>query len=353
MQIISKLAMSLNAILGTRVPLIQAPMAGVQDTALAIAVSAAGGLGSLPAAMLDGASLRQALQVLQSQDAPYNVNFFCHSTPAHTAEAESAWRAALQPYYQEFGVDPLTIATSAGRRPFDDEMAEVLEEFSPTMVSFHFGLPSKHLLSRVKARGAFVASSATTLNEAQWLVGNGADGVIAQGLEAGGHRGHFLDRDVALQSKMLDLLKQLTPHIRVPVIAAGGIADAQGVHTAMSAGAAGVQVGTTFLLCHEAKTSPLHRARLRDVHAPTALTNLFTGGLARGMFNRVMQELGPQNAAAPMFPMATASMAPLRTKAEAQQRDDFTPLWSGMNRTGCAACSAADMVNKLAAGFAP
>lgn len=343
--------MQFQAALGIRHPLIQAPMAGVQDSGLALAVSAAGALGSLPAAMLDAITLRRELQILQTSARPYNVNFFCHQTPAHTAAAESAWQTVLLPYYQELGIDPATIPASAGRRPFDEEMAEVLEEFSPTVVSFHFGLPSKPLLSRVKARGAWVMSSATTLNEAQWLVAHGADAVIAQGLEAGGHRGHFLDLDVAQQANTMDLLKQLTPHIRVPIIAAGGIADSQDVQAAMSAGAAAVQVGTSFLLCDEAKTSPLHRARLRDVQAPTALTNLFTGGLARGMFNRVMLEIGPQNRAAPAFPMATQSIAPLRAKAETHQRDDFTPLWSGMNRSGCAPCSAADMVSKLAAGF--
>ncbi|WP_310610366.1 nitronate monooxygenase [Limnohabitans sp.] len=343
--------MSLNAILGTRFPLIQAPMAGVQDTGLSLAVSRSGGLGSLPAAMLDAQTLRRELQVLQSSGLPYNVNFFCHQPPQHSAAAESAWQAALLPYYQEFGIDPAAIPASAGRRPFDDEMADVLDAFSPTVVSFHFGLPRPDLLARVKLRGAFVLSSATTLNEARWLVANGADGVIAQGLEAGGHRGHFLDRDVIQQAYTFDLLKQLTPHIQVPIIAAGGIADAQGVQAAMAAGAAAVQVGTAFLLCHEAKTSALHRARLSDQQAPTALTNLFTGGLARGLCNRVMHELGPQSAAAPVFPMATQSIAPLRTKAEANQRDDFTPLWSGMNRSGCAACPAAEIVHQLAAGF--
>jgi len=346
-----KAEMQLNTILGLRHSLIQAPMAGVQDSSLAVAVSAAGGLGSLPAAMLDAQSLRRELQVLQASGLPYNVNFFCHQAPAHTSDAELKWQAALQPYYQEFAIDPSTIPAAAGRRPFDEEMAEILEEFSPRVVSFHFGLPNQPLLARVKARGSFVASSATTLNEAQWLVAHGVDAVIAQGLEAGGHRGHFLDRDVTMQSSLLPLLQQLTAHIHVPIIAAGGIADAHGVHAAMAAGASAVQVGTSFLLCHEAKTSPLHRARLRDVNAPTALTNLFTGGLARGMINRVMQELGAQNTAAPAFPMATQSIAPLRAKAEANQRDDFTPLWSGMNRSGCAECSAAEMVNQLAAGF--
>lgn len=341
--------MSLNTILGTRFPLIQAPMAGVQDSGLAIAVSRAGGLGSLPAAMLDAETLRRELQVLQSSGLPYNVNFFCHQAPVRSAAAESAWQNALLPYYNECDIDPATFSISPGRRPFDDEMAEVLEEFSPTVVSFHFGLPRPALLARVTSRGAFVMSSATTLKEAHWLVAHGADGVIAQGLEAGGHRGHFLDCDVTQQANTLDLLQQLAPHISVPLIAAGGMATASDLQAAIAAGASAVQVGTSFLLCHEAKTSALHRARLRDVQAPTALTNVFTGGLARGLFNRVMHELGPQNEAAPAFPLAASGLAPLRAKAEAKQRDDFTPLWSGINRSGCAACSAAEMVEMLTA----
>jgi nitronate monooxygenase len=343
--------MNLQSVLGIKFPLIQAPMAGVQDSTLAIAVSRAGGLGSLPAAMLDAASMRHELQALQSSGLPYNVNFFCHQTTTPTQAAESKWQTTLQPFYQEFSIDPASIPTNVGRRPFDDEMAEVLEEFSPKVVSFHFGLPSPSLLTRVKARGAWVISSATTLDEARWLVAHGADGVIAQGLEAGGHRGHFLDRDVSRQSNTLSLLKQLIANIEVPIIAAGGIANAEDVQAAMAAGASAVQVGTTFLLCHEAKTSALHRVRLRDANAPTALTNLFTGGLARGMFNRAMQELGPQNEAAPPFPFATQAIGPLRAKAEAKHLDDFTPLWSGSNRSGCMEGPASEVVMRLAAGF--
>jgi nitronate monooxygenase len=344
--------MNLQSVIGIKFPLIQAPMAGVQDSSLAIAVSAAGGLGSLPAAMLDAASLRHELETLQSSGLPYNVNFFCHQPPTPTQAAEVNWQTVLQPYYLEFGIDPATIPTNAGRRPFDEEMAEVLEEFSPKVVSFHFGLPKPSLLARVKARGAWVMSSATTLDEARWLVAHGVDGVIAQGLEAGGHRGHFLDRDVSRQSNTLDLVEQLSANIRVPIIAAGGIASAQEVQAAMAAGASAVQVGTTFLLCDEAKTSALHRARLRDVHAPTALTNLFTGGLARGVCNRVMQELGPCNDAAPPFPLATRAIAPVRAKAEAKHLDDFTPLWSGSNRSGCFEGPASEVVLRLVAGFA-
>ena len=343
--------MSLPDLLRIKLPLIQAPMAGVQDGGLALAVCAAGGLGSLPAAMLDAATLQRELRLLDASAHSYNVNFFCHQTPVYSQAVESKWQNTLRPYYQEFGIDPAQIPATAGRRPFDDEMAEVLEEFTPKVVSFHFGLPRPDLLARVKARGALVLSSATTLAEAKWLQAHGVDGVIAQGIEAGGHRGHFLDRDVSRQASTLPLLKQLVSEISVPVIAAGGIADAQGVRAAMNHGAAAVQVGTAFLLCHEAKTNALHRSRLRDMQAPTALTNLFSGGLARGMYNRVMHELGPQHEAAPPFPLATASIAPLRAKAEASQLDDFTPLWSGTNRSGCLDAPAAEVVARLAQGF--
>ena len=343
--------MQLNQILGTQHSLIQAPMAGVQDSGLALAVSAAGALGSLPAAMLDAQSLRRELQVLTDSGRPYNVNFFCHRMPAPSQVLEAKWRAVLLPYYAELGIYLAQTGSSITRRPIDDEMAEVLEEFTPVMVSFHFGLPHPKLLARVKARGAFVASSATTLNEARWLAAHGADGVIAQGLEAGGHRGHFLDQDVSLQAKTMDLLEQLAPEIRLPIIAAGGVADAHDVHAAMSRGAAAVQVGTAFLLCDEAKTSALHRLRLRQVNEPTTLTNLFTGGLARGLYNRLMHEIGPISASAPPFPLATSTVTPLRAKAESLALDDFTPLWSGSNRLGCKDGPAADVVAALVAGL--
>lgn len=326
-------------------------MAGVQDERLALACSAAGALGSLPAAMLDAQGLQRKLQVLHASGQPYNVNFFCHRTSAPDAAAQAAWRAALQPYYAELGLDAGPAPAGGGRRPFDAEAAEVLEAFRPTVVSFHFGLPAPDLLARVKARGAFVLSSATTLREALWLQDHGADGVIVQGLEAGGHRGHFLDADVALQALTLDLLADVAGRVSVPLIAAGGIADAAGVAAAMARGASGVQVGTAFLLCTEAQTGPLHRARLRDMQARTELTNLFSGGLARGLVNRAMQELGPVCEAAPAFPHAANAIAPLRSKAESLGRDDFTPLWSGTNRSGCVEAPAEQVVAALARGF--
>lgn len=330
-------------------PLIQAPMAGVQDARLAIAASRAGALGSLPAAMLGPQALEQQLQQIQDAGVACNVNFFTHTMPAEVDLR--AWQASLAPYYSELGLDASAPLAGASRLPFGPEAAEVLERFRPAVVSFHFGLPAPALLARVKRLGAQVLSSATTLDEALWLQAHGADAVIAQGLEAGGHRGHFLSQDVALQSDTLSLVGQLSKALSIPVIAAGGIGSAQQVRAALDRGASAVQVGTAFLLCEEASTSALHRARLQDLQAPTELTTLFSGGLARGMVNRLMRELGPVNPAAPPFPLATAALAPLRSAAEALGRDDFTPLWSGTQRAGCRPGPAAEVVQALAAGF--
>ncbi|MEY4654097.1 MAG: hypothetical protein RI884_2678 [Pseudomonadota bacterium] len=337
--------------LATRLPLIQAPMAGAQDAGLAIAVGRAGALGSLPAAMLDATSLERELRTLQASGLPYNVNFFVHTPPLPDAAREARWHAALAPYYAELGLDVAAAAAGANRQPFSHALAEVLEAFRPPVVSFHFGLPAPDLLARVKRMGSRVLSSATTVREALWLQAQGADAVIAQGLEAGGHRGHFLDKDPALQAGTATLLPQVVAALDIPVIAAGGIGDAEGVRAAMAQGASAVQVGTAFLLCDEARTGAVHRAALRDPQAPTALTNLFTGGLARGIVNRVIREQGPVSETAPPFPLATAALGPLRAKAEATGSADFSPLWSGTNRGGCRAAPAADVVQALSRGF--
>ena len=339
--------------LGTRWPLIQAPMAGSQGSALALAVSGAGGLGSLPAAMLAPDALRAELQKLQAIGRPYNVNFFCHTPPAPDAAREAAWQQVLAPYYRELGVDPAAAPAGPARRPFDEAAAELLAEFRPPVVSFHFGLPAPGLLARVKAWGAFVLSSATTVREALWLQEHGADAVIAQGLEAGGHRGHFLSLDVSEQLGTFALLPQVVAAVRVPVIAAGGIASAEGVRAALALGAAGVQVGTAYLCADEALTGPLHRAALQCESAHhTQLTTLFSGGAARGIINRLMRELGPMNPAAPPFPLASAAIAPLRAAAEKSGSSDFSPLWSGQNASSCTSAPAAQITQALARGCA-
>ncbi len=344
---------SLQQILGTELPLIQAPMAGIQGSAMAIAVSNAGGLGSLPAAMLSTDALRNEIAAIRAgTDKPYNVNFFCHTPPEPSAEREATWRSALAPYYAENGIDAASIPAGPGRNPFSAEVAALLAEFKPPVVSFHFGLPSEALLAQVHGWGAKVLASATTVDEALWLEAHGADAVIAQGLEAGGHRGHFLSHDLTKQLGTFALLPQLVKAVKLPVIAAGGIADADGVAAAMALGAAGVQIGTAYMLTPEATTSAVHRAALKGEAARhTALTNLFTGRPARGIVNRVMRDLGPIGKAAPEFPLATSAIAPLRAKAEAQGSGDFSPLWSGQNATGCREIHAAELTRELARGF--
>ena len=342
--------MTLQQLLGIELPIIQAPMAGVQDHRLAVAVSNAGGLGSLPAAMLSLEALRSELTALQAQTSkPYNVNFFCHTPPTPDAAREAAWRGALAPYYAELGLDPAQIAAGPGRAPFSAEAAALLAEFRPPVVSFHFGLPSVELLAQVKGWGSKVIASATTVAEALWLEAHGADAVIAQGLEAGGHRGHFLSMDLTEQAGLFALLPRIVQAVKVPVIAAGGIADAQGVAATMALGAAGAQVGTAYLLCPEATTSAVHRAALQSPAAGhTALTTLFSGRPARGIVNRVMRELGPLTAPTPEFPLATAAIAPLRAKAESMGSGDFSPLWSGQNASGCKVVGAAALTQELA-----
>jgi len=345
------MTIDLQTLLGIELPLIQAPMAGVQAGAMAIAVSNAGGLGSLPAAMLTTDALRAELALIRAQTTrPFNVNFFCHAPPQPSAGREARWRAALAPYHAEYGIDPANIAAGPGRAPFSHEVADVLAEFAPPVVSFHFGLPAPDLLARVRGWGAKVLASATTVDEARWLAARGVDAIIAQGLEAGGHRGVFLTDDLTTQLGLFALLPQLVHAVDVPVIAAGGIADAQGVAAALALGAAGVQVGTAYLLCPEATTSAVHRAALKSAAAHhTALTNLFTGRPARGIVNRVMRELGAISDAPPEFPLATSAIVPLRAKAEAQGRGDFSPLWSGQNASGCKEVPAAQLTRELCA----
>lgn len=343
------MAMTLQELLGIELPLIQAPMAGVQTHALAVAVSNAGGLGSLPCAMLSAEAMRQELTLIRAKTSrPYNVNFFCHTPPLADAAAQARWQNALLPYYAELGIDPPSGAAGAARFPFSAEAADVLEAFKPPVVSFHFGLPSPALLARVRAWGAKVLSSATTVEEAIWLQAHGADAIIAQGVEAGGHRGLFLSSEIATQMGTMALLPQIVQNVKLPVIAAGGIADARGVAAAMALGAAGVQIGTAYMLCHEATTSAVHRAALKsDAARHTALTNLFTGRPARGILSRVMRELGPISPLAPAFPLATAAMAPLRAAAEAKGSGDFSPLWSGQNASGCKEVPAAALTLEL------
>ncbi|MCW8193448.1 nitronate monooxygenase [Proteobacteria bacterium 005FR1] len=348
--------MKLLDLLNTRFPIIQAPMAGVQDNALTVAVCKAGGLGSLPCGMLSPDAMRREIEAIRQQtDASFNLNFFCHQTPSADLHAEESWRAALTPYYHEYGIDPQSIGAGASRTPFNEAAAEIVEAYRPAVVSFHFGLPAAALLERVKAAGSAVLSSATTVDEALWLEAHGADAIIAQGFEAGGHRGMFLSDDLSTQVGTFALLPQIVDAVKLPVIAAGGIADARGVRAAMDLGAAGVQVGTAYLLCPEARTSDIHRSALKAGKGGrgqyTVVTNVFSGRPARGIVNRLISDLGPVSDLAPAFPLAASAIAPLRSAAETRGRCDFSPLWAGQNAAGVREVPAGELTSELSSGL--
>jgi nitronate monooxygenase len=316
---------------GIELPIIQAPMAGATTPEMVIAASEAGGLGSLPAALLSVDQLKTALdQIRGATRKPINLNFFVHAAPAPDPAGQTAWRAALAPYYVELGLDPAEPVPSATRAPFDEDYCVIVEAYQPEVVSFHFGLPKQGLLDRVKRTGAKIIASATTVAEARWLAERGVDAVIAMGLEAGGHRGNFLTDDMTTQVGTIALVPQVVDVVSVPVIAAGGIADRRGVRAAFALGASAVQVGTAYLLTPEAKVSAFHREALRVARDDgTALTNLFTGRPARGIVNRLMREIGPISAAAPTFPTAGGTLAPLRAISEAAGKSDFSNMWAG------------------------
>lgn len=342
-----------KSLLGTDLPIVQAPMAGVQLGGMAIAVSEAGGVGSLPCALLSPHELANELAAIKARTTrPYNVNFFCHAPSAPDLRRDTAWRGVLAKYYREFALDQGAVLEGRRRQPFDVEALAVLSQFKPPVVSFHFGLPSSELLAPLRAWGATILSSATTVEEALWLEQQGVDAIIAQGLEAGGHRAMFMTDDIATQMGTIALVRQVVQAVKVPVLAAGGIADAAGVAAAMALGACGVQVGTAYLLCTEATTNAVHRAALKERGGQqSALTNIFTGRPARGLVNRLMQELGAMRADVPKFPLAAQALAPLRAKAESAGVGDFSPLWAGQNTSTCREMSAADMTRQLAVGL--
>src|ERR1700736_5665778 len=315
----------------TEFPIVLAPMAGGMGPGLGIAAAQGGALGALPCALLSAEKAREQVNIIRQRvSAPVNLNFFCHKAVEPDPKREAAWRQRLAPYYRELGLDPAAPINAANRAPFDAAFCEVVEELKPEIVSFHFGLPEQALLKRVKAAGCIVMSSATIVKEAVWLEDNGADVIIAQGAEAGGHRGMFLTENIAEQPGTFALVPQVVDDVKVPVIAAGGIADGRGIAAAFALGASGVQIGSAYLRCPESKVSAPARVALAQAgDEATVITNVMTGRPARGVANRVMHEVGPISSDAPAFPHAATGLAPLKTAAEKQGKVDFTNLWAG------------------------
>jgi nitronate monooxygenase len=336
----------------TEFPIVLAPMAGAMDADLIIAAAQGGALGSLPCALLSVEKAREQINIIRQRvSAPVNMNFFVHRPVEIDAASDGRWKRRLEAYYEEHGVDPKAPINAPNRAPFDAAMCELVEELKPEIVSFHFGLPDKPLLARVKAAGCIVTSSATIVREAVWLEQNGADVIIAQGAEAGGHRGMFLTDNIAEQPGTFALVPQVVDAVKVPVIAAGGIADGRGIAAAFALGAAGVQIGSAYLRCPESKISPLVRAALAQAQDDsTILTNVMTGRPARGIANRVMREVGPISPDAPVFPHAATCLAPLKAAAEKLGKVDFTNLWAGQAVKMGRDMPAAELTRALAAG---
>jgi len=334
----------------TEFPIVLAPMAGVADAELVIAAAQGGALGSLPCAMLSAEKARELVNIIrQRASAPVNMNFFSHKPVDADPGREATWRRRLAPYYRELGLDPAEPINAANRAPFDAAFCEVVEELKPEVVSFHFGLPDKPLLDRVKAAGCVVIASATTVKEAIWLEQRGVDAVIAQGSEAGGHRGMFLTDNIAEQPGTFALVPQVVDAVKVPVIASGGIADGRGIAAAFALGAAGVQIGSAYLRCPESRVSALARAALSEARDDsTVITNVMTGRPARGVVNRAMREVGPISPDAPAFPHAATALAPLKAAAEKQGRVDFTNLWAGQAIAMARDLPAAELTREMA-----
>jgi nitronate monooxygenase len=311
-------------------PIVQAPMAGASSPELVAASSNAGGLGSYGCSRLSPAQVMETASRIQTlTNRSFNLNFFCHVPPEATPAQDDGWRTRLAPYYAELGVEQAGVRVPV-RAPFNEAMCEAVAAVAPKLVSFHFGMPAPTLVATLKKAGCLISSSATTVAEARRLVELGCDVIIAQGLEAGGHRGMFLSADIGAQVGTLALVPQVVDAVEVPVIAAGGITDARGAAAAFALGADGVQLGTAYLFCPEANVSPYHRAALKAARDDeTALTNVFTGRPARGLVNRIVREVGPISDLAPQFPLAANVIAPLSSAGEHRGTGDFSPLWAG------------------------
>jgi nitronate monooxygenase len=331
-------------------PIIQAPMGGAVSPSMPVAVCGSGGLGSFPCSFLTVAQLRDVVAKIRAQTGakPLNLNFFC-DVRQRDAAVEAAWLKRLAAYYTEFGVDPPDFPASIAP-PFGAEKCDAVAELRPEVVSFHFGLPEQSLVDRLKAAGCKIISSATTVAEARWLEEHGVDAVIAQGAEAGGHRGMFLTSDLASQLGTLALVPQVVDAVKVPVIAAGGIADGRAIAAALALGASGVQMGTAYLLCPEATISALHRAAIQSANDKlSAISNVLTGRPARVLVNRIVREVGPLAAGVPSFPLGFFALEPLRKKAESRGSSDFTGLYAGEAAALCRELPAGELTLKLAA----
>lgn len=338
--------------LGIQLPIIQAPMAGVATPELAAAVSNAGGLGSLgigPSNVDQARAMIEKTRALTSR--PFNINLFCHAPAQPDAAREAAWLKYLQPLFDEVGT-PLPATLKAGYPSFieDDAMLQMLLELRPAVVSFHFGLPAVESITALRGAGICLLATATNLQEAQLIEQAGLDGIVAQGIEAGGHRGMFDPTATDEQWSTSVLVRLLAENCKLPIIAAGGIMDGQGIRAVLDLGAAAAQLGTAFVLCPESSTNAAYRQALKSERAlSTRLTASLSGRPARGMVNRFILHAEAEGNPGPAgYPIAYDAAKQLNAAASKQGNHEFAAQWAGMGAPLARELPAAELVAQLA-----
>ncbi|NCF26343.1 MAG: DUF561 domain-containing protein [Gammaproteobacteria bacterium] len=341
----------LTDLLGIDHPIIQAPMAGSDGPVLAAAVSNAGGVGSLGCGEMSAEKLREEFDKTRaSTTRPFIINFFAHDTPVFPSDDAASMRKQLAIYYEELGLGQDLTLSASPMRSFDAAMLEAVLDLRPEIVSFHFGLPSEEMLDALKSAGSIILCSATTVTEARKLEAGGVHAIIAQGYDAGGHRGTFSTPVDAGNVGTFALIPQIVDAVSVPVIAAGGIADGRGIAAAFALGASGVQMGTAFLLCPESAASPIHRQVLQQARDDsTVVTRAFTGRPARTIVNRFVEEMAPQDREVPAFPLQDSLTLPLHFESVAQGSKDFAALFSGQASALSRTLPAGELVDALVA----
>ena len=342
---------SISQRLGITLPLVQAPMAGVSTTALAAAVSGAGGLGSIAVGSLTAEAADAAIaDAMQTAVGPINVNLFAHPRPRRDAAREAAWLRTLAPAFAEFGLRPPP-ALEEIYRTFDDQpaMLDVLLSRRPAVVSFHFGLPQASAIQALKRYGACLMATATSIAEAREIEAAGIDIIVAQGYEAGGHRGAFHPgTDECLST--FALVPAVAAAVSVPVLAAGGIGCGSDIYAALALGAGGVQMGTAFIACPESAASDAYRRALQAPDMATVMTALFSGRPARGIVNRFVREYGHAQHRAPAYPVAYDAAKRLAAAEHSQRKvaaSEFAALWAGQGRIRADSLPAATLLTQL------
>lgn len=339
----------LTELLDITCPIIQAPMAGAASPAMAAAAARAGALGSLGCAMMTPEAAVEAFRAAQTgTNRQVNLNFFCHDPPREDADRAAAAMQRLAPWYDRLEAGPPK-PPGPNAPPFSDEMCTAVLAAGARLLSFHFGLPSEALVARLKAEEVLILSSATSVAEARWLEERGADVIVAQGAEAGGHNGWFLPREGADLSTTMALVPRVVDAVSVPVVAAGGIADGRGVAAALMLGAAGVQVGTAFLATPESATAEVHKAAIAAASGDeTTATRAFSGRMARGLVNAYARDMADV-ADWPDFPLMNVATGPLRAASARRGSPEAFALWAGQGAGLARVETTAQVVARLVA----